>query len=56
MRKSLVGFSHTVRIFFLLESTTFALGRCYDFVSQLVGNGFTVGIEQIFERLGGGAW
>ena len=44
VRKSLVGFGHTVRIFFLLEGAAFTLSCCDDLVGQLVGNGFTIAL------------
>lgn len=34
--ESLIGFSHTVCIFFLFESTTFAFGSSYYFISQFL--------------------
>src|ERR1044072_1296011 len=38
----LVRFSHTVSIFFLLESSTFTFARSYDLVSQFLSHALTI--------------
>src|ERR1700712_4265806 len=42
MCKSLIGFSHSVGIFFFLESTTFTFAGCQNFAGKFVCHALTV--------------
>src|ERR1700761_4764412 len=48
--KSLVGFSHTVRIFFLLERSTFTLACRNDLIRQLLSHATTVSFPAITDQ------
>jgi len=48
--ESLVGFGHTVGIFFFLESAAFTLARCYDLSSQLFGHAATVPFAAVTDQ------
>ena len=50
VRKSLVGFSHTVRIFFFLESSAFTLTGCNNFIGQFFCHAPAVSLTAITDQ------
>src|SRR5687768_15888579 len=50
MCESLVGFSHSVGIFFLFERSTFTFACCYDLTSELFGHASTVSVPAVADQ------
>src|SRR5580693_4300098 len=50
MCKCLIGFCHTVCVFFLFESPTFTFTCCQDFTSQFVSHAFPVSFPAITDQ------